>query len=213
MPVQIFGRGMDDDIEAGFDRALNPRRGKRVVANRNNFVSTRDFCDRLQIDQLEQRIARGLDPNHARVWLESALEILRVGKIDIGKIETGRTSSNFVEKTKCTAVKIVARDDVRAAVDQFERSRHCGEPRCEREPARAALQIGDAFFVGESGRINRACVIVAFVFARAFLHISGCCVYWRHDRAGGGIGFLPGVNRPRGKALLLFHVDLKCTRG
>ena len=80
-------------------------------------------------------------------------------------------------------------------------------PEANAQSARAAFQIGDAFFVSQPGRIDRARVIVAFVLARTFLHICRRCVNRRHDRAGGRIGFLAGVNRAGGKLVLLLHID------
>ena len=77
-------------------------------------------------------------------------------------------------------------------------------PEAKRKSARAAFQIGNAFFVGEPGRIDRARVIVAFVFARAFLDVCRCGVNRRHDRAGGRVGLLTGVNGARGEVVLLF---------
>src|SRR6266702_940585 len=97
MYVQIYGSGMDDQIEASLDRPLNPRSRKRIIANRNDLVLACDFGDRFQIDQLEQRIARSLDPHHPGVRLDRASEIFRIGQIDVGKIEISRAASNFLE--------------------------------------------------------------------------------------------------------------------
>ena len=86
MAVQILGCGMNHQIKTEFERPLDPRRGKGVVGDRKNFVFARDFRDRFQIDDFEQRIARRLDPNHPRVLLDRRLKARRVGKIDISKI-------------------------------------------------------------------------------------------------------------------------------
>ena len=79
MPVQIFRCGMHNDIEPRFNRSLDPRSSERIIANRNQFPFARDLRNRVKIDQLEQRITRGLDPNHARVWFDCALQIFRIG--------------------------------------------------------------------------------------------------------------------------------------
>ena len=63
-------------IEAGLDRPLNPWRRKCVIANLKDLVLARDFRDRFEVDQLEQRIARRFDPHHARVGLDRFFEIL-----------------------------------------------------------------------------------------------------------------------------------------
>src|SRR6516165_4548141 len=97
MPVQIFRRRMHDYIEPRFNRSLNPWSSERIIANGNQFPFTRDLRDRLQIDQLEQRITRRLDPNHARVWLDCALKIFRIGQIDIRKIKIRGAPAHPVE--------------------------------------------------------------------------------------------------------------------
>src|SRR6478735_5606831 len=97
MPIQIFRGGMHNDIEPRFNRALNPWSSERIVANRNQFSFARDLRYRVEIDQLEQRITRGLDPHHARVWFDCALDIFRIAQIDIGKIKIRRATAYPVE--------------------------------------------------------------------------------------------------------------------
>ena len=98
------------------------------------FRFARDFRDRFQVNQLQQRIARRFDPNHARVWFDCALEIFRVGQIDVGKIKVRRAAPHSIEQSKRAAVKIVARDDMRAAVEQLQHGRH-------RQPGRMRMRI------------------------------------------------------------------------
>ena len=173
----------------------------------------RGLRDRFQVDDLEKRIARRFDPDHSRVLLDRRFEARRIRQIDISKIEIRGATPNFFEKTKCAAVKIVADDDVRSAFEQIERGRHGRQTRRECKAARAAFQIGDAFFVGEPGRINRARIIVAFVLAGTFLDVGRCCVNRRHDRARRRIRLLAGVNRAGRELVLSLHVDLfECAR-
>src|SRR5262249_59602934 len=110
MPVQIFRRRMHNDVEPRFNWSLNPWSCERVVTNRNQFPFARDLRDRVKIDQLEQRIARGLDPNHARVCFDCPLKIFRVGQIDIGEIKIGRAPAYAIEQAECAAIQIVAPD-------------------------------------------------------------------------------------------------------
>src|SRR2546421_5609087 len=97
---------------------------------------------------------------------------------------------------------------MRSTFEQIERSRHGGESGSECKTACAAFEIGDALFVSKPGRIDRARIIVAFMFARTFLDVSRCCVNRRHDRAGGRIGLLTGVNRAGGELVLFLHLNL-----
>src|SRR5439155_15301748 len=109
MSVEIFGGGMDYNIEPGLNRALDPRSRKCVIANRNKFVLAHDFPDRLEIDQLQQRIAWSFDPNHARVWFDRALEVFRVGKIDVSIIKIRLTAVHSLEQSDCAALDFVTR--------------------------------------------------------------------------------------------------------
>src|SRR5215471_4338386 len=112
MTVQIFRCGMHNDIKTRFNRSLDPWSSERIIANGNQLSFACDFRDCIKIDELEQRIARGFDPNHTRVWLDCALEIFRVGQIDIGKIKVGGAPADAIEQAKCTAIQVIARDDM-----------------------------------------------------------------------------------------------------
>jgi hypothetical protein len=202
---------MHNDIKPRFDRSLDPWSSERIIANGNQFLFACDLSDRVKIDQFEQRIARGLDPNHARVWFDCALEIFRVGQIDIGKIEVCGTPAHSIEKPEGAAVQVIARNNMRAALEQLQHRRHRRQTGREREPARSAFQIGDALFVCQPGGIDRPRVIVAFVFSGAFLHIRRRGVNWRYDGARRGIRLLPGVNGARREALFFFHLKLSPT--
>src|SRR5439155_20294802 len=132
------------------------------------------------IDRLEQRIAWRFVPSHARVWFDRALEVFRVGKIDVSKLKIRWTAAHSLDQSECAAIEIVTRNDVRAALEQLKHCSHRGETGCECETACPAFQIGDALFVCEPGGIDRARVIVAVMLARAFLHISRRRIDWRH---------------------------------
>ena len=207
MAAQIFRRGVNHDIESEFNRPLDPGAGKGVVGNRDDFPLARRLRDRFEINQLEERVARRLDPDHARVLLYGALEVSRIGHVDEREIEIGRTPPDAFEQTKGSAIKIVADNDVRTAVDQLKNRRHRRKTGGESPAARATFQIGDAPLVGETRRINRTRVIETFMFSWALLNVGRSGVNWRHDRSGGWIGFLTGVNRAGGKVLLSFHKD------
>ena len=62
--------------------APQPRHGLR--AGMRHGRQARHGAD---VDDLQERVGRGLDPHHACVWLDCALQILRIGQIGIGKIK------------------------------------------------------------------------------------------------------------------------------
>ena len=112
----------------------------------------------------------------------------------------------ILKKSKRSAVKIVANNDVRTTFEQIENRRLGRESGSDRNAARSALEISNAFFISEPGRINRPRVVVAFVLARTFLDVSRCSVNRRHDRAGRWIGLLSGVDRAGCERVLFLHV-------
>ena len=138
---------MDHHVETGFDRTLNPWRGKGVVGNADDLFFPRDLRDRFQVDDFQKRIARRLDPNHSGIGFNRFFEVRRISQIDEGEIQIGRTAPDFFEKPERSAVKIVARDNMGAAVQGIEGGRHRGQSGSKGPSTRPAFQIGDAFFV------------------------------------------------------------------
>ena len=66
MAVEILGGRMHDDVEAEFERALHVGAGKGVVGDEPDAASLRDARDGFEIDELQQRIGRRLDPDQPR---------------------------------------------------------------------------------------------------------------------------------------------------
>ena len=60
--VEILRRRMHDDIEAVLERALDPGRSERVIAHADEAAPMANFGDRGEVDKLEQRVGRRLDP-------------------------------------------------------------------------------------------------------------------------------------------------------
>ena len=63
MAVEILRGRVHDDVEAEFERALHLGAGEGVVGDGPDAALLRDRRDALEIDQLEQRIGRRLDPD------------------------------------------------------------------------------------------------------------------------------------------------------
>ena len=153
-----------------------------------------DRRDRLQVDDLQHRVGRGLDPEQLAVGPDRSLERAGVGQVDVAEIQAGAAPAHALEQAIAAAVEIVHRDDVAAAVEQVEQGRRGREAGREREPAAAAFEAGDAALVGETGRIVGTRILEALVHARTGLGIGRGRVDRRHHRAGAGIRRLPGVD-------------------
>src|SRR5262245_47704409 len=163
---------MNHHVEAKFERTLNPGTGKGVVGDRNRLVLARQLRDRSQIDQLEQRIAWRLHPNHARVGLKRLLHLRRIAHVDEGEVQIGGAAADFFEKPISAAIKVIAYEDMRTAVDRLKRGGHRSEPGGERPTARATLQISYTTFVGAPGGIDRARIVITFVPTGTFLCVG-----------------------------------------
>ena len=69
------------------------------------------------IDELQQRIRRRLDPDHARLRPDRGRGGLRVREVRKGEVELRRAAAHPLEQAEAAAVEIVHRDHVIAGVD------------------------------------------------------------------------------------------------
>ena len=206
MAVEIFRGGMHDQVEAVFERVLDIGTGEGVVGGGPDAALLGDRRDALEIDELEQRIGRRLDPDQARVRPDRRLDRAGVGEIEIADLEAGRALAHALEQAPRAAVEIVDRDDMGAVVEAFERGRDRGQPGGEGERRAAAFEIGDAALERHAGRILGAGIVVALVHARALLDVGRGGVDRHHHGAGGRIGRLPRMHAAGGEAELVLCV-------
>src|SRR6516162_9192020 len=81
-----------------------------------------------------------------------------------------------------------------------------GHARREREPGRAALDVGDVSLERLAGRVLRTCVLVALVFPELFLYVGGRLINRRDDRAGRRVGLLAGVQTTRAESRVFWEL-------
>ena len=194
---------MHDQIEAVFERALHIGAGKGVVGGGPDAALPGDRGDALEIDELEQRIGRRLDPDQPGVRPDRRFDRSGVGEVEIAHLEAHRALAHALEQAARAAVEVIDRDDVRAVVEAFERGRNRRKAGREGEASTAAFEIGDAALERHARGILGAGVVVALVHARALLHVSRRGVDRHHDGAGGRIGLLPRVHAAGGEVELV----------
>ena len=190
-----------------FERPLHPGARERIVGDREEIPAAADFRQRRQVGQLEQRIRRRLDPDDARLRPDGGGDLRRVGHVDESERQTCAAAPDTLEQTVRAAVQVVARDDVRARVDEFEDRGDRRHARSERERLLASFEVGNAALQRPSRRIVRTAVIETLVHAGAFLHERRRGVDRRHDRARRWVGCLAGVNGACADALFLWRHD------
>jgi hypothetical protein len=200
--VEVLRRRVDDDVEAELERPLHPRAGEGVVGGAEDAAGMADLGDGAQVGEAKQRIGRRLHPDQLRLRRQRRRKAHRIGQVDEAEAVPGARLPHALEQAKSAAVDVVARDDVRARVEQLEHGRDRRQARGEGVRLRAAFQVGDTALEREPGRVVRTAVVEALVHARALLHEGRGRVDRRHDRAGGRVGRLAGMDRAGGESVL-----------
>ncbi len=110
---------------------------------------------------------------------------MKSAKLTCRPAERLRTRSS---SRKRAAIDVVRRDDMRAAVEQFETPcAIAARPEREGEGGRAAFQVGDGALEGEARRVLAAGIFEPLVHAGALLAIGRGGVDRHHHRAGGRV--------------------------
>ena len=155
MAVEIFRGRVHDEVEAEFERALHIGAREGVVGG---GAGCRAACAiaaiALEIDELQQRIGRRLDPDQPRVRAGSRLRARRGrSRSTIADLEARRALAHALEQPPRAAVEIVDRDDVRAVVEAVRAAvAIAARPEAKAKPAlppsRSAMQRSNAMRVG-----------------------------------------------------------------
>src|SRR5437016_11796076 len=84
-------------IKAKFERALDVGRSERVVGGRQDAALFRNRRHTFQLDELEQRVGRGFDPNEAGIFSDRRLDSSGIGEIVIADLEPHRALAHARE--------------------------------------------------------------------------------------------------------------------
>ncbi len=201
--VEVLGGGVHHDVETQLQRALDPGAGEGVVGHAEDAPGLADAGDGTEVGQAQQRVARGFDPDHPRVVLQRGFECRQVGQVDEAEAMPGAALAHFVEQAEGAAVQVIAGNHVGTGVEQFQHGGNRRQPGGERERLGAAFQVGHAAFQGEARRVVGAPVVEALVNAGAVLQVGGVGVDRRHQRPGGRVRGLPGMDHAGGEGAFI----------
>src|SRR5690606_37121876 len=148
--------------------------------------------DVLDVGDGEKGVGGRLQPDEARLRADGGGHCSRVGHVHVAELQPV-APEYLLEQAVCAAIHIIADDHMVARPVQAQQRVGRGQAGGERQPVRAALQRGDVRLQRGACRVVGARVVGALVLAGGGLHVSGCLVDGRHDRAGGGVGLLPGM--------------------
>ena len=162
VPTGILGRAVGDDVGAQVERALQVCRGEGVVDDEQRPGVVRDRRERGDVGDAEQRVGRGLDPEHlGAAGTDGGADRVEVAHRCDGVLDAVG-AGDLVDVAVGAAVG-VGRDDEMVARHE-QRPDHAvlpGEPARESEPVRAAVERGEALLQRGAGRVGRAGVLVA----------------------------------------------------
>ena len=218
MTVQVFRCGMHDRRSSQFQRALQDRRCKSVVHPYRQARRLADLDALSQVDDAEQRIRRGFQPDHLGVRAKGCRKAFGLLKRYEGRVNSCGGPEYILEEPVCASVDIVAAHHVISRREQVQSGRKRAGAAGKRKATAASFKRRQAGFEGGSRGIAAARIVVAFVLARSFLNEGGAVEDRRHDGPGGRIGRLPGMHRERCQAggleetaILRVHGQLLCS--
>ena len=200
MAAQVLGRAVVHDVGAQLQRPLAVRAGEGVVDRHDDVALVRQLRDGGDVDQLQQRIGRALEPDQPGAVLDGGFDVLDARRVDEREAQADALE-HAVEQAKRAAVDVVAGHDVVAGVEQVQQRVLGGHAAGEGQAVAAAVERRQARFERRARRIGRARIVEALVDADFGLGVGAGLVDRHDDRAGGRVGRLADVDRARGKAL------------
>ena len=165
LAVDIFGRGVHDDVGAELERPLKRRRRERVVDDQPRAALVRDLGDGLEINDRQCRIGRRLQEQQFRLRPHRGLPLIDVAAVH-QRMRNAETRQDFLDHMAAGAEHRLGRDHVIAGAQRAQ------ERRGDRRHAagcgardRRTLQRGHALFEHRDGGVSEAAVLIADGFA------------------------------------------------
>lgn len=205
VPADVLRRGMDDDVRPMLDRPDQVRRSERVVDDEGNAALVGDCRHRFDIDQVDARVADGLDEDRFRPVRDGRPKVPGIVRIDELRPDADLRQGN-VEQVERSAVQRPGRHDLVARSGDIED--RVGDRRRSgsyRQRAGPSFQRGDALLQHVVRRIADPGIHVPDFFEcgqplallHALEHEGGRQVDRNGPRPGRRVRLLPGVNLQR----------------
>jgi hypothetical protein len=120
----------------------------------------RDVGDGGDVDALDQRVRRRLDPDDSRRRLQRRGDVVEARHVDEGRADLP-LREQVLQHVGGAVVDVARRDDMVARLQALEDRRHGGEPRAERGRGGAAFEGGERGLEAVAVRVVVARVDVA----------------------------------------------------
>jgi hypothetical protein len=109
--AEVLRRRVHDEVGAELERPLVDRGGERVVDRDEGVALARH--DPRDVDHVEQRVGRRLDPDQLRLGPDRALDSIEVGLVD-EVVGQPPAREHLVDQAEGASVEVVRQHDVRA---------------------------------------------------------------------------------------------------
>jgi hypothetical protein len=115
--AEVFGRRMQHEVGAEFERALQIGRAIGVVDYRQGAVAAGDGAHCRDVHQAHVRIGRRLEEHHAGGRIDRGVEVGRIGEVDVSHLDAELRQA-MVEVAEGAAVERLVGDDLVARRQQ-----------------------------------------------------------------------------------------------
>ena len=137
--AEVLRRRVHDDVRAEGERRLQVRSGEGVVDDEDRADRVRSIGGRTDVDDVQQRIRRRLDPDHARPVVEMGGEVPELRRRDVLE-DVSLRLVHLRGQAVHAAVDVRDQRDAVAGVQQVHERRRRSEPRRECDAVLGVLE-------------------------------------------------------------------------
>lgn len=194
--TDVFGDGVDTDVRAQKDGALEIRRGEGVISGSDNSLALGELADGFNVADLEGGVGGGFNPDELGVGLNSLFNIFDVGHVNEGVFNTVSLLTDLSHISLGASVDVIAADDViTSAGDGLDDASGGSATTGEGHTVLGVFSSSQSDFKSFSGGVTATGVVVLSErFTRELLGIGGGEVNGSADTSGDGIRFLTSVD-------------------
>ena len=194
MTVEILGGRMNDNIGSKLKRLLTVRRKKGVIHNGQEAPGLGKQSNRSNIDQIQQRIGRSLNPYRFRLLVDIRQKVGRLLKVHKVHLDPKMFLNRFHQPRR-PAIAVISADDLVAGCKDAEGRgyrRHAG---CYRNGCGAPFKGAKIVFERLACRVAAPGIIKSPVFSDILEYKGGTLVNRGHNGAVCLVRAYSGVNR------------------
>src|SRR5581483_1984374 len=205
MAADIFRGRVHHDVRAPLDRPAQVGRGHGVVDDKGNLGLVRDLRERLDVDNVDERVAERLGVEQLGVLADGAAEVFRLIRGHECRVDAELLEIDVQQRVRAAVERGGGDDVVAARAERQDRGDLGGLAGRAGKRRAAAFERGHALLEHRHRRVRDARIDVAEGLqvekaggmVRGVEDERGRLIDRRGARAGGGVRNLPGVQGER----------------